>query len=70
MTLISSIAPIDEHDQDHGSSRHGSQKHQAIFHIDKAQYHAIIDAYEIKESIIDNRQSQGDTGPGARGWYN
>ncbi|KAM0816636.1 putative Nse4 C-terminal-domain-containing protein [Seiridium cardinale] len=64
------LAPVEEPDRHEAGSRHGSQKHQAIFHLDKAQYHAIIKAYDIKESIIENRQQQASAGPGARGWYN
>lgn len=54
-----------------GSKGHGSQKHQAIFHLDKAQYDALIDVYDIKSSIIEHRETHGDDSYGfSRTWRN
>ncbi|KAF7534396.1 hypothetical protein G7054_g6252 [Neopestalotiopsis clavispora] len=65
------LAPLDDEDRAESNSKgNGSQKHQAIFHLDKAQYDAIIEAYDIKESIIEHRIIQGDDGYGSRNWHN
>ncbi|MCJ1268726.1 nuclear protein [Lobaria immixta] len=45
------------------------QKHQAVFHLDYETWEDLIDAYNIEESIIPNRQSDQVTQISATGWY-
>ncbi|TKX27356.1 non-structural maintenance of chromosome element 4 [Elsinoe australis] len=45
-----------------------STKHQAVFGIDYATWQQLVQAYEIKESLIPHRD-EGERAMGARGWY-
>ena len=47
----------------------GSKKHQAVFSMDFATWQKLIQAYEIKEPLIENRAEHQSTQVGARGWY-
>jgi non-structural maintenance of chromosomes element 4 len=63
-------APIDKDDEGGvGGARGGTSKHQAIFAMDMETWQAIIDAFGIKESMINHREEASTHGPGARGWY-
>ncbi|KAI1851161.1 hypothetical protein JX265_013279 [Neoarthrinium moseri] len=64
------LAPVEASEPGPGGARHASKKQQAIFHLDPVQYRAIIDAFDITESLIEHRKEQTNNGPGARGWYN
>ena len=44
-------------------------KHQAVFHLDYETWEDIIEAYDIKESIIPHRQSDEVAQVSASGWY-
>lgn len=44
-------------------------KHQAVFHLDYETWEDIIEAFEIKESIIPHRQSDEVAQVSASGWY-
>lgn len=44
-------------------------KHQAVFHLDYETWEDIIEAFDIKESIIPHRQSDEVAQVGASGWY-
>ena len=44
-------------------------KHQAVFHLDHKTWLDIIEAFDIKESIIPHRQSDEVTQLSASGWY-
>lgn len=47
----------------------GLQKHQAVFHLDFETWEDLVDAYDIKESIIPHRDEDGGTQVNASGWY-
>ncbi|KAL8805026.1 MAG: hypothetical protein Q9182_002228 [Xanthomendoza sp. 2 TL-2023] len=47
----------------------GTQKHQAVFHLDFETWEDLIDAFDIKESIIPHRQSEDEPQVNASGWY-
>ncbi|KAL8851164.1 MAG: hypothetical protein Q9221_003884 [Calogaya cf. arnoldii] len=47
----------------------GTQKHQAVFHLDYDTWEDLIDAFDIKESIIPHRQSEDEAEVNASGWY-
>ncbi|KAL8678547.1 MAG: hypothetical protein Q9186_005092 [Xanthomendoza sp. 1 TL-2023] len=47
----------------------GTQKHQAVFHLDFDIWEDLIDAFDIKESIIPHRQSEEEPQVNASGWY-
>ncbi|KAL8669888.1 MAG: hypothetical protein Q9168_005547 [Polycauliona sp. 1 TL-2023] len=47
----------------------GTQKHQAVFHLDYDTWEDLIDAFDIKDSIIPHRQSEDDAQMNASGWY-
>ena len=44
-------------------------KHQAVFHLDYETWADIIEAFEIRESIIPHRQSDEVAQLSASGWY-
>lgn len=44
-------------------------RHQAIMSIDMPTWRNIIEAFDIKQPMIPNRQEETQQGPGARGWY-
>lgn len=44
-------------------------KHQAVFHLDYETWEDIIEAFDIKESIIPHRQSDEVAQVSASGWY-
>ena len=50
-----------------GSKNHN--KFQAVFHLDFPTWRDIVDAYEIKESVIPHRQTQEEMQVSATGWY-
>ncbi|KAL8815930.1 MAG: hypothetical protein Q9223_004988 [Gallowayella weberi] len=47
----------------------GTQKHQAVFHLDFETWEDLVDAFDIKESIIPHRQSEDEPQVNASGWY-
>ncbi|KAI1420224.1 Nse4 C-terminal-domain-containing protein [Xylaria sp. FL1777] len=55
--------------QDPSSPKHDSQRHQAVLSIDMHMWRDIIDAFDIKDSIIEHRDEQNTQAPGARSWY-
>jgi len=60
---------IDEEDAEAAASKHSAMKHQAILSIDMATWRAVIEAFNIKESMIEHRREQDYPGPSSRGWY-
>ncbi|KAH8662090.1 Nse4 C-terminal-domain-containing protein [Xylariales sp. PMI_506] len=65
-----SLSPVRSQDREATSGRHASQKQQAIFHLDPAQHRAIVEAFEISESIIEHRKAKTSENLGAREWFN
>ncbi|KAK1779979.1 Nse4 C-terminal-domain-containing protein [Copromyces sp. CBS 386.78] len=55
--------------QDKAQGRHGTTRHQAIMSIDMPIWRDIINAYNIKEPMIEHREEESQQGPGAQGWY-
>ncbi|KAL3471012.1 Nse4 C-terminal-domain-containing protein [Aspergillus californicus] len=49
------------------AQRMGLQKHQSVFCLDFDTWHDLIDAYNIRDSIIPNRQEEEHNT--SRGWY-
>ncbi|KAL8658165.1 MAG: hypothetical protein Q9226_001215 [Calogaya cf. arnoldii] len=47
----------------------GTQKHQAVFHLDYDTWEDLIDAFDVKDSIIPHRQSEEEAQVNASGWY-
>ncbi|KAK3337450.1 Nse4 C-terminal-domain-containing protein [Cercophora scortea] len=64
---LEAVAKELQPDGDH--PRHGATRHQAIMSIDMDIWRDVIDAFNIKESLIPHREEQHQQGPGARGWY-
>ncbi|KAI0013802.1 hypothetical protein F4779DRAFT_294011 [Xylariaceae sp. FL0662B] len=56
-------------EEDAGTSKHGTQKQQAVLSIDMKMWREIIEVFKITEPIIEHRKEQSQKGPGARGWY-
>ncbi|KAK3906577.1 Non-structural maintenance of chromosomes element 4 A [Staphylotrichum tortipilum] len=55
-----------------GVSSHpkATMRHQAIMSIDMVTWRDIIETFDIKQSMIPNREEEASQeGPGARGWY-
>ena len=47
----------------------GVQKYQAVFHLDHGTWENIIEAFDIKRSIIPHRQPDPGAKVSAGGWY-
>ncbi|KAL8920688.1 MAG: hypothetical protein Q9172_004402 [Xanthocarpia lactea] len=47
----------------------GTQKHQAVFHLDFDTWEDLIDAFDINHSIIPHRPSEDEPQVNASGWY-
>ncbi|KAL8762851.1 MAG: hypothetical protein Q9184_001237 [Pyrenodesmia sp. 2 TL-2023] len=47
----------------------GAQKHQAVFHLDFDTWEDLIDAFDIKDSVIPHRQDEEQPQVNATGWY-
>lgn len=45
------------------------QKHQAVFHLDFETWEAIIETFDIQESIIPHRKPDLAVSISATGWY-
>ena len=45
------------------------ERHQAVFHLDFETWEDLIDALDIKESIIPHRRTEEEVQLGATGWY-
>lgn len=63
-TLHATVARSPQQIQDENIS-----KHQAVFHLDYETWEDIIEAFDIKESIIPHRQSDEVAQVSASGWY-
>ncbi|KAI4218391.1 MAG: hypothetical protein L6R40_008778, partial [Gallowayella cf. fulva] len=59
--------PLERRSRDEQAT--GTQKHQAVFHLDFDTWEDLIDAFDIKQSIIPHRQSEEDAQVNAAGWY-
>lgn len=46
-----------------------TRKHQAVLAIDYGTWKQLIDAFEIRESMIPHRDDEQPTQMGERGWY-
>ncbi|RFU80869.1 nuclear qri2 nse4 [Trichoderma arundinaceum] len=68
MVLTLRPAPVDRED-DTGTIRQATSKHQAILSMDMATWQDIIDTMGLQEPMIEHRQETSVSGPGARGWY-
>ncbi|KAL8652046.1 MAG: hypothetical protein Q9210_002916 [Variospora velana] len=65
--LIESTVPLERKSRDEQAA--GAQKHQAVFHLDFDTWEDLINAFDIKESIIPHRQSEDQPQVNATGWY-
>ena len=45
------------------------ERHQAVFHLDFDTWEALIEAFDIQESIIPHRRTGQEPGISATGWY-
>ncbi|KAL2198630.1 Nse4 C-terminal-domain-containing protein [Corynascus similis CBS 632.67] len=66
---LPAIEPVRKNSSAEPSRSKTAMRHQAIMSIDMATWRDIIDAFDIKEPMIPNRQEEAQQGPGARGWY-
>ncbi|KAK4246686.1 Non-structural maintenance of chromosomes element 4 A [Corynascus novoguineensis] len=66
---LPAIEPVRKNSSAEPSRSKAAMRHQAIMSIDMATWRDIIDAFDIKEPMIPNRQEEAQQGPGARGWY-
>ncbi|KAK0628619.1 Nse4 C-terminal-domain-containing protein [Bombardia bombarda] len=67
---LPSLNPVHRDTDDDTQANHGTTRHQAIMSIDMEIWHDLIDAFNIKESMIPHRKEEEEPqGPGARGWY-
>jgi hypothetical protein len=68
-TNPSTLEPIEKDESEHANPRHGAMRHQAVMSIDMKIWRDVIEAFDIKEPLIEHRREQPESGPGARGWY-
>ena len=61
--------PVEKDEEQTTSTKHGAQRQQAVLTIDMKMWRDIIEAFDIKESLIPHRREETQQGPGARGWY-
>ena len=45
------------------------ERHQAVFHLDFETWEDLIEAFDIRESVIPHRESQDAAPVSASGWY-
>lgn len=64
MSEDATVAPSRQQIQDENIG-----KHQAVFHLDHETWVDIIEAFDIKESIIPHRQSDEVSQLSVSGWY-
>ncbi|KAK1768693.1 Non-structural maintenance of chromosomes element 4 A [Phialemonium atrogriseum] len=60
---------IEKDESEAGNPRHGAMRHQAVMSIDMTTWRDIVDAFDIREPMIEHRREHTESGPGARGWY-
>jgi len=63
------LLPVEKDEEQTTSTKHGAQRQQAVLTIDMKMWRDIIEAFDIKESLIPHRREETQQGPGARGWY-
>ncbi|ORY67638.1 Nse4 C-terminal-domain-containing protein [Pseudomassariella vexata] len=66
---LPTLLPTGTGDAEPGAARHAAQKQQAVLSIDMATWRDLIEAFDIKQPLIEHRNEQSTQGPGARGWY-
>ncbi|KAL8725024.1 MAG: hypothetical protein Q9166_007623 [cf. Caloplaca sp. 2 TL-2023] len=65
--LLPTLIPLERASRDEQAK--GTQKHQAVFHLDFDTWEDLIDAFDIKHSIIPHRLSEEEPQVNASGWY-
>ena len=73
LTLDTDVTPTGEErkqgDKDQEIEDAPQERHQAVFHLDFDTWEDLIDAFNIKESIIPHRRTGEEVQLGATGWY-
>ncbi|KAL8780766.1 MAG: hypothetical protein Q9213_006313 [Squamulea squamosa] len=64
---LPTLIPLERGSRDEQAT--GAQKHQAVFHLDYDTWMDLIDAFDIKRSIIPHRQSEDEAQVNPSGWY-
>ncbi|KAL8716399.1 MAG: hypothetical protein Q9220_000306 [cf. Caloplaca sp. 1 TL-2023] len=65
---LPTLVPLERRSRDEQAS--GAQKHQAVFHLDFETWEDLVDAFEIKQSVIPHREGVDDLPHvNASGWY-
>jgi len=67
--LMQATEPVWKNSSAEASRSKAAMRHQAIMSIDMATWRDIIDAFNITQPMIPNREEEAQQGPGARGWY-
>ncbi|KAL8843351.1 MAG: hypothetical protein Q9170_000209 [Blastenia crenularia] len=64
---LPTLVPLERRSRDEQAA--GAQKHQAVFHLDFDTWEDLIDAFDIKQSIIPHRQTEEQPRVNSSGWY-
>ncbi|KAL8945034.1 MAG: hypothetical protein Q9216_000018 [Gyalolechia sp. 2 TL-2023] len=64
---LPTLVPLERRSRDEQAA--GAQKHQAVFHLDFDVWEALIDAFDIKQSVIPHRESEERPRVNSSGWY-
>ncbi|KAL8943410.1 MAG: hypothetical protein Q9211_000999 [Gyalolechia sp. 1 TL-2023] len=64
---LPTLVPVERRSRDEQAA--GAQKHQAVFHLDFEIWEDLIEAFNIKQSIIPHRESEEQPPVNSAGWY-
>ncbi|KAL8902941.1 MAG: hypothetical protein Q9207_004264 [Kuettlingeria erythrocarpa] len=64
---LPTLIPIERNSREEQTA--GAQKHQAVFHLDFDTWEDLIDAFDIRASVIPHRQDEEQPQVNATGWY-
>ncbi|KAL9598365.1 MAG: hypothetical protein Q9219_004527 [cf. Caloplaca sp. 3 TL-2023] len=64
---LPTLVPLERKSRDEQAA--GAKKHQAVFHLDFETWEDLIDAFEIKQSVIPHREDEEHPQVNQSGWY-
>ncbi|KAI4183815.1 MAG: hypothetical protein L6R41_005171 [Letrouitia leprolyta] len=64
---LPTLVPLERKSRDEQAV--GAQKHQAVFHLDFEMWEELVEAFQIKESMIPHRESEEQPQVTSSGWY-
>ncbi|KAL9006357.1 MAG: hypothetical protein Q9188_000893 [Gyalolechia gomerana] len=64
---LPTLVPLERKSRDEQAA--GAQKHQAVFHLDFEIWEDLIEAFDIRQSVIPHRASEEQPRVNSSGWY-